>query len=100
MKENKNPLKPLSTEHLRFKYYERFSGFVNPESYEIGTELIFEIVSSSVIRVKRVKFYGVFMPIGNTLKNFLETPGLFHEVMSYTESLENENGVVLNNTAR
>ncbi|OXU17211.1 hypothetical protein TSAR_007607 [Trichomalopsis sarcophagae] len=96
MEENKNPLKPLSIEHLRFKHYERSCGFVNPESYEIGTELIFEIVSSLVICVKRVKRYSVFMPIRNTWKNFLETPNLFHEVMSYTKSFENENFIVSN----
>lgn len=96
MEENKNPLKPLSTEHLRFKHYEKSCGFVHPESYEIGTETIFEIVSTLVIRVKHVKRYGVFMPIGNTLKNFLELPGLFHVVMDYVQSLENENFVVSN----
>lgn len=94
--ENNHPFHQLSTEHLRFQKYEKYYGFTKPQSYEIGTDVIFQIVNRLEIRVQHVKVHGVFMPIENTLKKCLQVPGLFDEVTTYMKSLENEDVVISN----
>lgn len=96
LNENKHPFVQLSTEHLRFQKYEKYCGYTKPQTYEIGTDVIFQIVNRLEIRVQHVKVHGVFMPIVNTLKNFLNIPGLFDEVTTYIKSLENEDEIISN----
>ena len=59
LEENDKPLKRFSTEHLRFKMYQKRSCFTNPEPYKIGDDNIFIIKTFTEITVKYVLVHGV-----------------------------------------
>ena len=87
LNENKEPFKEFSTEHLRFKMYKKYCGYIPPEQYLIGHD---------VDKGKQIQVYAAYVPLQEMLKNFLEIPGLFEQICNYRDELDNEKVVISN----
>ena len=92
LEEHRHPLKDFSSEHLRFKMYQKHSCFTHPELYKITDHITFEgdkIVNTTPI-------YGTYVSVKNILQNILQIPGLFNEVLRYLRFLDEEKLVISN----
>ena len=90
LQENRYPFQNFSTEHQCFKMYKKYSSFTYPSTYKIGEEMIFEIINRTEIRMKYESADGVYVPLQNSIKKILETPGLFVEILNYVQSLQRQ----------
>ncbi|KAJ8684995.1 hypothetical protein QAD02_020788 [Eretmocerus hayati] len=86
--EHKNILGNLLTEHNRVKEYTKANLYIPPEKIEVGEERTFVIVNRFEIRVKYIKREIVCVPIGESLKKILETPGVFDAILEYDKELK------------
>ena len=87
LEENKYPIKQFSTEHIRFKMYEKYSSFTQPELHKIADD--FEFINNVIY--KTIPVYAT-----KVLGNILNIPGLFQEVIHYVRSLKSEKVVISN----
>ena len=96
LEDNKYPLKEFSTEHHRFKMYEKYSCFTQPQSHKIVENIDF--VDNNITKITPV--YATIIPIKNILQNILNIPGLFREILNYVQSLKDEKVEISNIYAR
>lgn len=84
-----NPFSHLSTEHLRFKYFEASGDYIPPISVKVGeVDISVKTANGPVLKTKECFVQSV--PIPQVLKKFLETPGALDEIVSYMNSLDVE----------
>lgn len=83
-----NPFISLKTEYKRFKYFEQCEKLVKPIEICLGVSADQKRTDSEVaLQLKNRKAY--FVPMGNTLKLFLELPGVFKEIRDHQKFLMN-----------
>ena len=92
LEENKYPIKQFSTEHMRFKMYEKYSSFTQPELHKIADD--FEFINNVIY--KTILVYATTVSIRNVLGNILNIPGLFQEVIHYVRSLKSKKVAISN----
>lgn len=82
----------LSTEHARFKIYEKECHFVRPQLFEIGEENVID--DNEGVKPKKVQ--AVHVPLADSLRNLLEKPGVFQQIMNYVHELEKDKETLRN----
>ncbi|KAJ8665797.1 hypothetical protein QAD02_007459 [Eretmocerus hayati] len=93
---NDLPLGGLLTEHCRIKAYKETKGFFKPEKFKIGDESLFVIKSREVIQVEKTPRYMIIIPIKESLKKILETPGLMEMIDEQRYEFYNDNHTISN----
>ncbi|KAJ8664663.1 hypothetical protein QAD02_006325 [Eretmocerus hayati] len=94
--QNDLPLGGLLTEHSRIKAYKETRGFFEPEKFIIGDESLFVIKSRDIIEVEKIPRHMIIIPIKESLKKILETPGLMEMIDKQRIELYNDNHTISN----
>ena len=84
----------VNSEKKRFKLLER-KGFREPEMYVIGSK-IKPVVVDGQEKADFEPIYGLWLPLQDTLKIFLELPGIYLEIIDYMKKLEQEDRILSN----
>lgn len=84
----------VKTEQLRFKLL-RNIGFVDHQLFEIGSAFIPQFVNNE-LRFVTEKLYAVHVPLRETLKIFLEIPGLFNQMLEHISNLQKGKNIITN----
>ncbi|KAL7306252.1 hypothetical protein TKK_0001687 [Trichogramma kaykai] len=70
-------------------------GFIGPVEIPIGFKYEPSLLNDRPI-FKRVDLYGVYISLPNSLKNFLEIPGVFKEIYKYMKQVARQENIVTN----
>ena len=99
----KDLFREFESEKLRFKEYKNNSIYQEPISIDIGEcensdEEQDEQEESLNLPSKRilVKAKATYIPLSNSLKQLLELPGLFYEILKYIEELKKDTNCLTN----
>ena len=84
----------VNTEANRFNIL-RERGFLEPEEFFIGRTFVPTCASDSDIFVPE-NMYGVRIPLKDSLKIFLEIPGLYNQIINYLEKLSKPSDIITN----
>lgn len=84
----------VSTEKKIFSFLKK-KGMIKYEEYEIGSSFVNAIVDNKMHLVYEI-LYGIYVPLGKTLKLFLELPGMFQNIMQYVEQLNKKSDIIAN----
>lgn len=87
----------LETEHQRFSIFQESGAYVSPKPFVIGTSLEVKNKKGGSIESTPVEWKGQFIPMRQMLKGFLEIPGVFSQIVTYKNSLEESDGGELQN---
>ncbi|KAJ8664391.1 hypothetical protein QAD02_006053 [Eretmocerus hayati] len=93
---NDLPLQRLLTEHCRVKAYKETRNFIEPEKVEVGRERIFVIHNFYEIRVEFTARYMIYIPMEESVKTILETPGLMEMIDEQSQRLRAEHHTISN----
>ncbi|XP_018370861.1 PREDICTED: uncharacterized protein LOC108766201 [Trachymyrmex cornetzi] len=92
----KNMYSGLETEYCRFKSFIECSAYIKPEAFIVGHSLNSKHLHGSV-SMESTDLYGQFIPMRSVLRAFLELPGVFNKILSYTNKLERSDGSIIEN---
>lgn len=84
----------VDTEPKRFHLLKK-KGFIDHKYFTIGTSLTETIVDNEVKLVPE-SIQGIFLPLRETLKLFLQIPGVFRDIMDYIKELSEESNIITN----
>lgn len=84
----------FSTEYKRFSFLRR-KGFIEPKHFKIGPKPIDDIKNEE-IAIGLESMWGVYVPLQDTLKQFLEIPGMLSEILQYIQLLSAESRIIVN----
>lgn len=90
--ENKNPFKKVDTEKKRFALYKANYGFEDPIEFTASLRDNVELSTQTAIS-------AVHLSLTNQLRIFLQTPGLYNEILKYETKVEQkfeQTGIVSN----
>ena len=82
-----NVFERFLTEHKRFKILKE-KGLVEYEQFPIGKEFVKEEIGCNKFRFVEKMKYAVHISLRKMLKNFLEIPGMFQEILNYVNTLK------------
>lgn len=86
----------LSSEHKRFNFL-RERGFIEPRDYYMGVKPTDEL-QENIATMGLETMQGVYVPLKETLKKFLEVPGVLSDILDYMQKLANDLRVIYNVT--
>lgn len=84
----------VETESKQFQLL-RQRGFIDFKKLTIGTSLEETIVENDILLVPKT-VHGVYIPLRESLKFFLEIPGLFNQILDYIKKLMQESNILTN----
>lgn len=84
----------FETEAKRFNLL-RQRGFIDFKKFPIGITFDEKIVDNEIIMSPET-VDGVYIPLRESLKCFLEIPGLFNKIMEYVEYLKVDSNIITN----
>ncbi|KAL7290875.1 hypothetical protein TKK_0015607 [Trichogramma kaykai] len=93
LSENKFPLENFLTEHQRFKILKKNSSVKDHTDVKIGEQ---SSMNDSTSKVDTEEKSIVHLPLDESLKIFLELPGILEEVIAYIKTLKNEKQIISN----
>ncbi|XP_051164464.1 uncharacterized protein LOC127283553 [Leptopilina boulardi] len=65
------------------------------QEFQIGNDFIEEIVGNETVQLP-IMLKGINIPLRESLKTFLEIPGVFNEIMNYIKQLQEESTISTN----
>lgn len=77
----------VDTDAKRFQLL-KSRGYIDYEKILLGERLEETLVNNA--SVLKLKYYGIFVPLRETIKIFLEVPGVFKELIQYMKMLNEE----------
>ena len=96
LERNEELFNKFSSEHLRFKTYEKEYRYMLPQLFQIGEENEFVAGHDGRISVQAKPVYAAYVPLQDTLKSFLSTRGILKEMKKYMMCLSQEKNVMSN----
>lgn len=81
----------VSTEPKRFNLLRR-KGYVDPQEFDLGFKFTEKLVGNDILLVPKT----MKVPLRNSLKLFLEIPGLFGQILGYMRNLSKESYIISN----
>lgn len=80
------PFVNVNTEYKRLQLFEKSNCFIKPVPYSLGTSLDVKKGKGETSRTIKTS-YGYLIPLDQTLKSFLELPGVFDTILEYHNKL-------------
>ncbi|KAJ8666289.1 hypothetical protein QAD02_007951 [Eretmocerus hayati] len=84
---NRSPFSSLLTEKQRFAMYKKKSVFQTPQDFTIGER----DVKIGLLETVKKTVFGIHISLPETLKVYLQIPGIFKSMMKYQHDLLREN---------
>ncbi|KAJ8683341.1 hypothetical protein QAD02_019133 [Eretmocerus hayati] len=91
---SKSLFKKYINEKSAFNMFEEHSYYVRPQTFEMGSEKIFEIVDHQTLREKTRTITGVHISLSDTLKILLEHADIFEQIIENLKSIHGESNVI------
>lgn len=79
----------FDTEYKRFKYFKNTSNFLIPKKIFLGVSEDTRRKNDEVSMELKHR-YSYYVPLGDTLKAFLELPNVYNDIMKYQRDLKNQ----------
>ena len=86
---HKNPFIKFNTEDKRLRIYKNLNMYLEPEVIPIKVEPITSTCGNKIL-IKETTASMIHLSVKDSIIRLLQLPGLFNEMMSYIEFLENE----------
>ena len=84
----------VSTKDKRFQIF-RNRGLIDHKEFYLGTKLVDEDVGNGVQLVP-MSMHGIYFPLSQTLKFFLQIPGMFVKIMKYIGEIDRQKNIISN----
>lgn len=93
------PFNALNSEYKRMKYFESTQKLIQPIQQNLGSRVA-QIRKDKIVSLHLKPSYSYFIPLGKTLKLFLEIPGVLKTILEYQNNLANKTNDILCNVVQ
>lgn len=96
LKNAKDIFRPIATEHLRFKLYEKNSFFIRPQLFEVGKKCVYSTTKDKNVNLAKKSVYAVHISMQDTLMAAFSMPGVLEAIFAYMSDIRQEKETISN----